>query len=54
MITSTTEYTTTTRCHFRPRLGKRGFSRVTMRHGVSELGRGRRHALGIIFHDART
>jgi hypothetical protein len=36
----------------RPRRGVRGYSRVTLRHGVSPLIRGRRHTLGIIFHDA--
>ena len=36
----------------RPRHGARGFSRVTLRHGVSPLTRGRRHTLGIIFHDS--
>lgn len=37
----------------RPVQGKRGDYRVTMRHGVSEITRGRRHTLGVIFHDAR-
>jgi uncharacterized protein len=36
----------------RPVAGKRGSSRVQMRHGVSRLLRGQRHMLGIIFHDA--
>ena len=36
----------------RPQTGTRGDYRVTMRHGVSRLRRGRRHTLGIIFHDA--
>lgn len=36
----------------RPIRSTRGFTRVTMRHGVSELRSGQRHALGIIFHDA--
>ena len=36
----------------RPVAGKRGFYRVRMRHGVSALHTGRRHVLGLIFHDA--
>jgi hypothetical protein len=36
----------------RPVQGTRGDYRVTMRHGVSRILTGRRHALGIIFHDA--
>ena len=36
----------------RPATGTRGDYRVTMRHGVSTIRSGRRHMLGIIFHDA--
>lgn len=36
----------------RPVRGSKGDYRVTMRHGVSALRSGRRHTLGIIFHDA--
>ena len=36
----------------RPIRAKRGWTRATMRHGVSEIRQGHRHTLGIIFHDA--
>jgi uncharacterized protein len=39
--------------HNRPVQGTKGVYRVNMRHGVSRLRSGRRHTLGIIFHDAK-
>ncbi len=38
--------------NFRPEKGSRGYYRAKMKHGISPLTSGTRHALGIIFHDA--
>ena len=38
---------------FRPVAGARGAYRTAVRHGLSRVHTGRRHALGLIFHDAR-
>ena len=38
--------------NFRPVKGTRGYYKATVKHGVSEITRGIRYSLGIIFHDA--
>ena len=38
--------------NFRPMKGNKGYYQVQMRHGISEVHDGKRHTLGIIFHDA--
>ncbi|WP_026349797.1 2OG-Fe(II) oxygenase [Bordetella sp. FB-8] len=38
--------------HQRPVAGRRGVRRANMRHGVGRVHDGKRHTLGLIFHDA--
>ncbi|MGB8935762.1 MAG: 2OG-Fe(II) oxygenase [Candidatus Nitrosopolaris sp.] len=40
--------------NFRPVKGSKGYYRVQVKHGISEVHNGTRHSLGIIFHDALT
>ncbi len=37
----------------RPVVSARGYSKVILRHGVSQIHSGQRYSLGVIFHDAK-
>jgi len=40
--------------NFRPVKGSKGYYRASMKHGISQIHKGERMAMGIIFHDAVT
>jgi uncharacterized protein len=39
--------------NFRPVNGTRGYYRAKLKHGVSEVLKGERYAMGVIFHDGK-